>query len=337
MSPAEAAAPGPGRRPLSGSRGLSGSRLLPGPAGRLLGAATVVWAAASFTFLVQALLPGDRATLVINLAAGNLTSPSQAEIDAVNARYGFDRPVLVQYLDYVAGLARGDLGTSYQQHKPVLAIIGAQIGPTVVLALTALATAWVIALAMTLATAGRDGRLSRFVGGAQVVLATLPPYWVGTILLIVFAVQLRLFPVEGRTSAIGLVLPALSLALPLAGFLGQAIRDEFARVLEQPFVTSARTRGMGDFGVRLRHVLRHAALPGVTLSGWAIGKLFSGAVLIEAVFARPGIGGILVAATSARDVPLVSGIIVVTAALYVVANLLVDRTYPLIDPRIRLA
>lgn len=115
------------------------------------------------------------------------------------------------------------------------------------------------------------------------------------------------------------------------------MRDEFSRVLEQPFVTSSRTRGMSDFGVRLRHVLRHAALPGVTLSGWAIGKLFSGAVLIEAVFARPGIGGILVAATSARDVPLVSGVIVVTAALYVVANLLVDRAYPLIDPRIKLA
>lgn len=168
---------------------------------RLLGAVAVVWAAASFTFLVQALLPGDRATLVINLAAGNLTSPSQAEIDAVNARYGFDRPILVQYLDYVAGLIRGDLGISYQQHKPVLAIIGAQIGPTIALALAALATAWMIALAMTLATAGRETRWSRLVGTAQVVLATLPPYWVGTILLVVFAIQLRWFRSRERRAS----------------------------------------------------------------------------------------------------------------------------------------
>jgi peptide/nickel transport system permease protein len=304
---------------------------------RLVAGAVVLWAAATFTFLVQSLLPGDRAQLIINLAAGNIVNATPAELDAVNAKYGFDQPVIVQYASYLLGLVQGDLGVSYQQHKPVAEIIAAQIWPTIALAFAALGTAWIIAITITVFAAGRDNVWSRLATGAQVVLATTPPYWIGTIMLVVFAIQLRLFPVEGQNSLIGLVLPTLSLALPLAGFLGQALQDEFTRVLEQPFVTSARMRGMSDLGVRLRHVLRHAVLPGVSLSGWAIGKLFSGAVLIEAVFARQGIGGILVSATAARDVPLVSGIILLSAAIYVVASIIVDRTYSIIDPRIKLA
>jgi peptide/nickel transport system permease protein len=226
---------------------------------------------------------------------------------------------------------------SYQQHKPVLDLIAAQIYPTVVLALSALATAWVIAVLVTVTSAGRDNLVSRAANSLQVVLATVPPYWIGTIFLVVFAIELHWFPVEGHNSLIGLVLPTLSLALPLSGYLGQVLHDEFTRVLEQPFVTSARARGMSDFGVRWRHVLRHAAIPGVTLSSWALGKLISGAVLIEAVFARPGLGGILVSATSARDVPLVSGIVLISAAIYVGTNLLVDQAYRVIDPRITYA
>jgi len=319
--------------PGRGGRGLARARLL----WQGLGAVAALWAAASFTFLVQTLMPGDRAMLLINMAAGNLTNPSPEEIAAVNARYGFDDPVLVQYLRYLGNLLRGDLGVSFQQHQPVLAMIGEQIGPTLTLAFSALVTAWVIAVALTLACTAREHPLSRAASALQVALATIPPYWIGTILLVAFAVELRWFPVEGQHSLAGLVLPTLSLALPLAGYLGQVLQDEFARVLEQPFVTSARMRGMGDLGVRLRHVLRHAVLPGVTLSGWALGKLLSGAVLIEAVFARQGLGGLLVAATSARDVPLVTGIVLTSAAVYVVTNLLVDHAYRLIDPRIRLS
>jgi peptide/nickel transport system permease protein len=304
---------------------------------RTVGGVAVLWAATTFTFIVQALLPGDRALLIINMAAGNITNPSQAQIDAVNAEYGFSDPIVVQYLNYLWRLLHGDFGTSYQFHLPVLDIIGAQIIPTIVLAFSALVTAWVIAIFITVALAGNANRWSRLASGLQIVMATMPPYWVGTILLVIFAVILRIFPVEGKNSLVGLVLPTIALALPLAGFIGLVIQDEFARVLEQPFVTSSRARGMGELGVRLRHVLRHAVLPGVTLSGWAVGNLLSGAVLIEAVFARQGIGGVLVAATSARDIPLVTGITVISAGIYVLANILVDRAYLVIDPRMKLA
>jgi peptide/nickel transport system permease protein len=303
---------------------------------RILGALGVLWAAASFTFFVQALLPGDRATLILNQRTGQTITRTAGELAPINAQYGFDHSLLRQYLDYLGGLAHGDLGRSYQQKEGVAKLIGEQIGPTLLLAVTALVLAWLLALTLTLLTAKR-GKVSSFFSGVEVFVAGLPHYWLGVILLVVFAIDLHWFPVQGGTGVNGLVLPALTLALPLAGFLGQVTRDEFSTVLDQPFITSARARGMGDLGVRVRHALRHAVLPAITLSGWALGALFSGAVIAELVFARPGIGGMLVNAASARDVPLVSGIVMVVALVYVVANLLVDLAYTVVDPRLKAA
>lgn len=131
------------------------------------------------------------------------------------------------------------------------------------------------------------------------------------------------------------VLPTVTLAIPLAGFLGQSIRSEFDRTMSEPFVLSARARGMSAAGVRARHVLRHALIPGITLSGWAIGHLLSGAVLVETVFARPGLGAILVNAVSNKDFALVSGCVILNSFLYVVINLLLDLLYLVVDPRLR--
>jgi peptide/nickel transport system permease protein len=302
---------------------------------RLAGAIAVLWAAASFTFFVQALLPGSRATLLLNQQTGQQKAYTASRLAPINHQFGFDKPLFTQYLDYIGGLAHGDLGTSYTQHQPVTTIISRQVGPTLVLTITSLLLAWVIALAVTIATAKRGRWLSAIGSGFEIVTAGLPYYWLGVILLVVFAIDLHVFPVQGQTSLVGLVLPALTLAIPLAGFIGQVTRDEFEKVLDQPFVTSARARGMGDLEVRLRHALRHSVLPAITLSGWALGALISGAVIVETVFARPGIGQILVSAAQSRDLPLVSGVVILVAAIYVVANLLVDLAYIIIDPRLR--
>ncbi|MBJ7470354.1 MAG: ABC transporter permease [Solirubrobacteraceae bacterium] len=304
---------------------------------KVLGAIAVLWAAATFTFFVQAALPGDRATLILNQDSGQIIKRSDAELAPVNEKFGFDDPIYAQYVNYVAGLAQGDLGTSYRLKAPVTEIISEQIWPTIFLTIAALVAAWIKALALTLLTAKR-GRIPSALGsGYETFTAALPHYWLGVILLVVFAIELQLFPVEGGSSLIGLVLPALTLGIPLAGFLGQVTRDEFEKVLDQPFVTSARARGMGDFGVRWRHALRHAVLPAITLSGWAIGALFSGAVIAEIIFARQGIGNILVTAANMRDIPLVSGIVMLVALIYVVANLLVDLAYRVVDPRIEVS
>jgi peptide/nickel transport system permease protein len=298
------------------------------------GAIIVLWGAATAAFLAQLALPGDRATAILNIRTGQAQQRTPDELAPIIAQYGLDQSVLTQYLGYIGGLVRGDLGTSYQQFRPVWDIISEQLGATLSLSLGGIALAWVIMVFWVTLTAGRGPRIRALGSGIDTLVAGFPPYWLGILLLLVFALQLHWFPVMGGSGIDGLLLPALTLAIPLAGFMGQATRTEFERVLQQPFVLSARMRGMGDLAIRLRHVLRHAAIPAVTLTGWAIGATVSGAVIVESIFSRPGIGDTLVTAVSSQDLPVVTGIVVLVALVYVLANLLVDIVYTIIDPRI---
>jgi peptide/nickel transport system permease protein len=300
--------------------------------GRLAGVVGVLWGAATLTFIVEQLMPTDPAQTILGGAGAK---PTPEQMAAVRAQYGFDRPVIVQYLDYLGGLLRGDLGTSYVRKQPVSDIISQQIASTLTLTITALVAAWVIAVLVTLLTAHRSRPLAALGSGVETLLAALPQYWLGIVLLVFFAFRLHWLPVVGDGGPEGMVLPALTLALPLAGFLGQVTRDEFSSAMEQPFAVSARARGMGDLGVRCRHALRHAVLPGLTLSGWALGSLFSTAVIVEAVFVRPGIGRVLVDAVTSQDMPVVVGVTLFVAAVYVLANLLVNLAFGRIDPRLR--
>ncbi|ALE72855.1 ABC transporter permease [Pseudonocardia sp. EC080610-09] len=326
--------PGPGTAPPERSPARRGRAAARRWAVRIASAVLVVWGAATAAFLAQLAQPGDRATAVLNLRTGQVQERSPDELAPINAEYGFDRSPLYQYLDYLAGLARGDLGTSYQQHRPVWEVISEQVPSTLALSATALVLAWVLMLVWVLLTAGRGPVVSGWGAAVESVLAGLPQYWLGVVLVLVFALGLGWFPVVGGSGPTGLVLPALTLALPLAGFLGQSTRTEFERVLGQPFVLTARLRGSGDLAVRLRHVLRHAALAPLTLTGWALGATISGAVIVETVFTRTGVGRTLVTAVESQDLPIVTGVVVLTAIAYVVINLVLDALYPLIDPRV---
>jgi len=297
----------------------------------------VLWGAATVAFFAQLALPGDRATTILNIRAGQVQLRTPAELEQIRAQYGLTRPVILQYIDYLRGLIAGDFGTSYQQYRPVTAIIGGQLGSTVTLSLTAIALAWVIMVVWVTLTAGRGPRVGALGSTVDVVTAGLPAYWLGIILLLVFGLGLRWFPIISGSSPNGIVLPALTLAIPLAGFMAQSVRTEFERSLDQPFVLSARMRGMGEWGIRLRHVLRHAVIPAVTLSGWALGATLSGAVIVESIFSRPGIGSVLVTAVNSQDLPVVTGIVTLVAVVYVAANLIVDVVYTVIDPRLELS
>jgi peptide/nickel transport system permease protein len=301
---------------------------------RAAAAIGVLLAAATVIFLLEQLMPGDPGVAILGGAGAH---PTNAQIAAVDHQYGFDRPVIAQYLTFMGDLLQGDLGESYSLKQRVTTVIGQQVGPTLALTLTALVVSWVVAVASTLLTAGRGRARSALGSGIEALLAGLPQYWLGIVLLVVFAINLQWLPVAGGTSLEGLILPALTLALPLAGFLGQVTRDEFSGTLEQPFAVSARARGMGESAVRWRHALRHAVLPGITLSGWALGALLSGSVIVEVIYARPGIGQLLVNAVNQQDLPVVVGITLLVALVYVVANLLVDLLYVLVDPRLRTA
>lgn len=303
---------------------------------RLGGGLLVLWAVASLTFFALRLMPGDPVLAILGGASGN---PTPETIAAATHEYGLDKPLAVQYTLYLGHLLQGDLGVSYSQHLPVTRVLAEQSWPTLQLTFTALLLSWLMVLALTVLTAGRGhsagwGRtLDRLVSLLETLSAALPHFWLGILLLAVFAFGLRWFPPAGSDGWRTLVLPSIALAIPLAGFIGQVTRESLELTLEQPFVLTARTRGLSDAKVRFKHALRHAVLPGVSLSGWAIGALISGAVVIEVIFSRKGLGRQLYQAVQAQDLPLTIGISLVVAAGYVLANILVDLLYQWIDPR----
>lgn len=303
--------------------------------GRLLGALVTLWGAATVAFLAQLALPGDRATVIFNIRAGQAIERTPEELASINEQFGLQRPAWQQYVEFLGGLLRGDLGDSYQQFRPVAALIAEQLPSTLALTALALLFAWIIMVLWVTLTAGRAPWLSSVGAVIDTVAAGLPHYWLGILLLVVFAAGLGWFPVISGDKPAGIVLPALTLAIPLAGFMGQSTRTEYENTLKQPFVTTARLRGLSDTSVRLRHVLRHAMLPAVTLSGWAVGATLSGAVVVEALFSRRGVGSLLVTAVNQQDLPVVTGVVILTAAIYVLVNLAVDAAYSLIDPRLK--
>ncbi len=297
---------------------------------RLAGGLLVLWVIATLTFFAMRQMPGDPALAI--LGGG---TPTAETIAAVTHEYGLDKPLSVQYGIYLVHLLQGELGVSYTQRLPVIEIISQQGGATLQLVVAALIIAWFLVLLWTLPTAGRRRWLSGLGSLVETVAAALPQFWLGILLLAVFAFGWRLFPAAGSEGLRTIVLPAFALAVPLAGFIGQVTRESLEVNLEQPFVLSARMRGVGDWTIRYRHLLRHSVLSGISLSGWAIGALISGAVVVEVIFSRKGLGRQLFQAVQAQDVPLVVGITLVVAVGYVIANFLVDLLYNLVDPRLQ--
>ena len=290
----------------------------------------MLWAVATVTFFAVRLIPGDPAEAILG-GPGSQTSPEA--LAAVRAEYGLDQPLLVQYLQQVGRLATGDLGRSYALNMDVGPLVISQLGATLLLAVLSLTLAWVIALVLATWSTGRGRLAARIGSGLEIVSAALPHFWLATSLIVVFSVWWGVLPPISTADARGLVLPVVTLAIPLAGFLGQVMRESLNTALESPFVLSARARGETDRGVLWRHALRHAALPAIGLSGWAFGSLISGAVVVETIFARPGLGRTLLNAVTVRDVPVVVGVVMVVALAYILMTIVTDLASSLADPR----
>lgn len=302
---------------------------------RLAGGLFVLWAVATLVFIGIRLVPGEPVEAIVG-GPGSQAGPEAFAL--ARAEFGLDQPLIVQYGTMLANLATGDLGTSYSLKAPVADVVAEQLPGTLALALTAWATAWVLAVGAALFTALATGpRLSRLAdalgSGMEILAAAVPHFWLGSVLVLVFATGLGWLPPVATDTAAGLVLPVATLALPLTGFLGQVMRESLATALSSPFALAARARGESEAAVLLRHGLRHAALPGISLSGWALGSLISGAVVVEALFARGGLGRTLLSAVTARDIPLVTGVVLISALTYVVVMAAADLVERLVDPR----
>lgn len=278
------------------------------------------------------LIPGDPALAILG-GPGSQASPEALE--QARREYGLDQPLAAQYVAMLGRLLSGDLGTSYALKVPVADLLVAQLPGTLLLAVCSLLVAWVVAIALALFSTGA-GRIAASVGhGIELAGAALPHFWLATVLIAVFSTSLGWLPPVSSGDLSGLVLPVLTLAIPLAGFLAAIMRESMLDALAQPFVVSARARGESELGIRARHAIRHAAIPGVALSGWALGSLLSGAVIVETIFARPGLGRTLMQAVTVRDVPVVTGVVLVVALIYVVMTLASDAASALVDPRQR--
>lgn len=298
---------------------------------RLGGAAFVLWAVATLTFFAIRLIPGDPAEAVLG---GPGSQASQETLDQVRRDYGLDLPLLTQYLNAIGRLLSGDLGTSYALKLPVAELLSDQLGGTLLLALTALVLAWLFALGLSLWSTG-GGRVAASVGqGIELTSAALPHFWLATVLIAIFSTALGWLPPVSTGGFGGLVLPTVTLAIPLAGFLAQVMRETLLDTLDAPFIVSARARGENERGIRLRHALRHASLPAISLSGWALGYLISGAVVVETIFARPGLGRTLLQAVTLRDVPVVTGVVLLVALVYILMTIATDAVSRLADPRL---
>lgn len=305
--------------------------------GRLGAAALVAWVVATVVFFALRAAGGDPSEAILG---GPGSQASEEAMARVREEYSLDEPLVVQYLLQLGRTVTFQLGDSYARRRPVSELVGDQVGGTMVLAVLALALAWAIALAVATAAVLARGRVARRAVGllraGEVVASVTPHFWLGAVLIAVFAGGLGWLPAtSGDSSLRALLLPALTLAVPVAGFLGQVMRDGLEEAHTAPFATTARTRGASEGWVLWRHSLRHAALPAVALSGWAFGSLLSGAVVVETLFGRPGLGRLLVDATHSRDVPLVIGVVLVIALGYVVVTTVADVLERVVDPRLR--
>jgi ABC-type dipeptide/oligopeptide/nickel transport system permease component len=263
-------------------------------------------------------------------------SAAPEAVAQLRGRLGLDRPLPAQYVSFLGGLARGDLGTSFRTNESVTAAIAARLPATFELALAAMAVAVLIAIPLGVLAAVRAGTAVDYAATTLALVGvSIPNFWLGPLLAIVFAIQLGWLPVSGRGTMAHLVLPAVSLGGALAAILARMTRATLLEELREPYVQAARGRGASRARAVLRHAFRNSLVPVVTLLGLQFGAVLTGAVITETIFAWPGIGRLLIQSIGFRDYPMVQGCILFIAVTYVAVNLLTDLVYGVLDPRIR--
>ncbi|MDS9469357.1 ABC transporter permease [Paracoccus sp. MBLB3053] len=305
---------------------------------RLVGMVTVIFLVLTIAFVIVRLAPGDPAALLLG--------PEASVQDAIDLRQklGLDRPILVQYASFVLNALRGDLGTSIFFNQPVTQVLADRAEPTVFLALFSIIFAVVIATPIGIFAAYRRGSfLDQAAISAAMLAASIPSFWMGLILQRHFATTLGWFPASGYGGPDAtflermhyLLLPSLVLGIVNSALILRFTRASMLDVLGEDYVRTARSKGMGELRVVLRHALKNAAIPIITVVGLTFALLVSGAVVTERVFNIPGMGNLVVNAVLRRDYPVIQGTLIVVATLYVIINLVVDLLYAVIDRRVK--
>ncbi|MHB8618127.1 MAG: ABC transporter permease [Chloroflexota bacterium] len=299
-------------------------------AGRLIQAALSILGVSTIVFFVLH-LSGDPVLLLVpqNATAG--------DIARLRHQLGLDQPLWNQYVNFMAGLAHGNLGFSYVQGQPASTLVLDRLPYTVDLAVAALVLALLVGIPIGMLTAFyRGGWVERLLMPVILVGQSMPAFWSGILLIMIFAVRLRVLPSSGSGSLSSIILPAVTLASLSMATFARMTRSSFLEQLNREYVRTARSKGAGTLRVLVRHVFRNAAIPIITIVGLETANLLGGAVITETIFAWPGIGQLTVQSIAARDFPIVQAIVLLASAIYIFVNLFTDLVYGLVDPRIRL-
>ncbi|HEY1303698.1 MAG TPA: nickel ABC transporter permease [Vicinamibacterales bacterium] len=289
----------------------------------LVGVATLVFA------LIH-MIPGDPAQSMLGESA------APADVDALRQKLGLDRPLAVQYGSFLAGLVKGDLGTSLRTGAPVTSQIAERMPATFELAVAAMIVAMVVSIPLgVIAAVWRGTAVDHSAMALALAGISIPNFWLGPLLALIFGVELGWLPVSGRGGLDHLVLPAISLGAALAAILARMTRATLLEELRELYVRAARARGVSRVRAVLAHALRNSLIPIVTIAGLQFGAVLTGAVITETIFSWPGIGRLLIQSIGFRDYPMVQGCILLIAVTYVAVNLLTDVLYGVLDPRIR--
>jgi ABC-type dipeptide/oligopeptide/nickel transport system permease component len=299
---------------------------------RLLLAVPTAWGVATAVFFLLHLIPGNPAALMLGEGARG------EDVAALEARLGLDEPLAAQYGKFLLRTLRGDFGVSFRYEAPVAALILEKLPATAELAGASFLFAVALAFAMGLVSAARRGGPADYTTlGFSLACISFPTFGLGPLLLYAFSLRLDLFPVSGRGTLLHLVLPAVTLGLAFAAVLGRLLRASLLEALSDDYIRTARAKGLPHTAVFLRHALRNALLPAVTLMGLQLGHLFTGAIITETIFSWPGVGRLLFQSIQFRDYPAVQGIVLFMALVYICVNLATDLTYAVLDPRLRKA
>ncbi|MBE0010643.1 MULTISPECIES: ABC transporter permease [unclassified Arthrobacter] len=291
----------------------------------------VVWLAYTLVFLAVQLLPSDPVTIFLTADS----AVDQAAIDTMKSQYGYDQPLLVQYLNQLVGVLSGNFGYSLASGQSVLDRISGVAGSTVALAGSAFIVAGLMAvIVVAAATLTRSAILRRVLVNLPPLLAAVPVFWLGLVLLDLLSIRWGVMSLFPDGSVLSLAIPVLVLAAVVSAPLAQVLLKSMNQVYDQPFIDVLRAKGASRSWIFFRHALKNAAGPALTVMGITVGTLFAGSVITETVFARSGLGSVVLTAVTTQDVPLVQGLVLLTASVFVVVNLVVDLLYPLLDPRI---
>lgn len=299
--------------------------------GRLAATIPVLLGVWFLVFMMLHLVPGDPVKIML---ADFQTSPEQVVL--LRSQLHLDDPLPKQFGRFVANAVRGDLGLSIRSKRPVRTEIAENLGATLQLAVAALLIAIVVGVILGMIAAIHQNGWLDF-GPMLLALCgvSMPSFWLGLLLIFFFSLRLGWFPATGAGDLKHLVLPALTLGLSASAIIARLTRSSMLEVLRQEYMTTARAKGLRETRVLIRHGFKNALIPVVTIFGLQFGSLMAGTVIVETVFARPGIGRLIVTAILAKDFPMVQGIVLLIATTYVIVNLLVDISYGILDPRIR--